>query len=269
MTPAATLTGAGFARGSLIALQVLAGIGFCAWWGLILTRRGRPLVWRRFTLELPTPWLGLRQGLIAVIDLLIAGAVLYLILDSQAALPFGSFIVAYILAQVLGLISQVPGGIGIFESSFLLLTSGQIPPSQLLAALIVYRIVYYFLPLTLAALVLLAYEVRQSRILQSRMVRSTLLTIDALIPQVFSLLLLLRWRIAADLWGHAGRSRAPALAEILRAAAVDGVLAFGRQHRRARAAAARQRRAAPARFGLLRNAGCARHRHRRLARQGL
>lgn len=196
VTPAATLTGVGVAKGWLIALQLLAGIGLGAWWGLLLSRRGRPLSWRRFTLELPSPSLCLRQTLIAVADLLIAGAVLYLILDSQTALPFGSFIVAYILAQVLGLISQVPGGIGVFEGTFLLLTAGQLPPSQLLAALILYRSAYYFLPLALAALVLLAYEVRQSkglqtRVLQSRMVRSTLATLDVLIPQVFSLLLLL------------------------------------------------------------------------------
>lgn len=190
-TPVSMFAKTHLPAGSTIALQALAMLSLAAWWGTVIFRRGRPLVWRRFQLELPTPSLCLRQTVVAVADQLIAGAVLYLILSNQSALPFGSFILVYIMAQVLGLISQVPGGIGVFEGTFLLLTSDRIPSSHLLAALIVYRILYYFLPLALAALVLMSYEIRQSRLLHARMLRSTLITIDAVMPQIFSVLLLL------------------------------------------------------------------------------
>ena len=189
-TPASVFAKAHLPAGSTIALQAISILGLGAWWGMVIFRR-RPLIWRRFRFELPTPALCLQQTVAALADQLIAGAVLYVILSNQSALPFSSFILVFIMAQVLGLISQVPGGIGVFEGTFLLLTSDSVASSQVLAALIVYRILYFFLPLALAALVLLVYEIRQSRLLHARMLRSTLVAIDAVMPQIFSVLLLL------------------------------------------------------------------------------
>ena len=57
----------------------------------------------------------------------------------------------YLLAQLAGLASQVPGGLGVFETVFLLLVGDIIPAEALLGSLLVYRMIYYLLPLVLSA----------------------------------------------------------------------------------------------------------------------
>ncbi|WON80652.1 hypothetical protein OK024_02160 [Acinetobacter sp. UGAL515B_02] len=47
-----------------------------------------------------------------------ASTVLWILLKDIPGINFESFIVIFILAQLLGLVSQVPGGIGVFEGSF-------------------------------------------------------------------------------------------------------------------------------------------------------
>lgn len=175
--------------GTLTVVLLLAAALLAGWWTLVL--RHRPLGVRGYRLPVPRPGLSLRQTLVAMADLTVAGLVLYVLLRHQVELPLRSFLLCYLLAQLLGLVSQVPGGIGVFESTFLLLMPESAAASQVLAALIVYRIIYYFVPLLVAGLLLLGYELRRSRFLQLAPVRSTLDAADAAIPRVFSLMLLL------------------------------------------------------------------------------
>ncbi len=46
--------------------------------------------------------------------------------------------------------SNVPGGMGVFEGVVLFATKGRIDPAHALGLLLVYRLVYYVLPLTVA-----------------------------------------------------------------------------------------------------------------------
>ncbi len=190
-TPAQQLATDSLSARSVLIMLGIAIAGLAVWWGVIVFSQFRPVRWRGFRLELPTLGMSLKQTVVAVIDLVVAGLVLYLLLVSGADIALSRFMLVYIMAQLLGLISQVPGGIGVFESTFLVLTSDQMPPSQVLAALVAYRIIYYFLPLALAGLTLLVYEIRQSGLLKHRVLRSTMVTVDAATPQIFSLLLLL------------------------------------------------------------------------------
>lgn len=45
-----------------------------------------------------------------------------------------------------GVVSNVPGGVGVFETVIILLLPDQIPGDAILAALLAYRIIYYLLP---------------------------------------------------------------------------------------------------------------------------
>lgn len=58
-----------------------------------------------------------------------------------------------------GVVSNVPGGVGVFETVVILLLSGQLPADAVLAALLAYRIVYYLLPFAVAAGLLLFHEI--------------------------------------------------------------------------------------------------------------
>jgi phosphatidylglycerol lysyltransferase len=132
----------------------------CLWWGMVILYHHKPLRIKKFELFLPTPTLAIQQTTIALLDVLIASLVLYLPFHATIPIDFLHFLMLYIMAQLLALSSQVPGGIGVFEGSFLFLTKGMYDPSQVLAALILCRISYYFIPLVLAGVALTIYETR-------------------------------------------------------------------------------------------------------------
>lgn len=144
---------------TLTIVFILACISLVAWWLLVIFYR-KPLRIKRFILPLPSLTLTIQQTFIALLDIFVASLVLFILLSHNVDIPLHSFVMLFILAQLTGLLSQVPGGIGVFEGSFLFLTSTQFPASNVLGALIVFRIVYYFIPLSFAGISLLCYEWR-------------------------------------------------------------------------------------------------------------
>jgi phosphatidylglycerol lysyltransferase len=103
------------------------------------------------------------QMVIACMDWTLAGGVLYVLLPKIPALSFPGFLGIYLLAQTGGLISQVPGGLGVFEALVVLLLSPTLSASEALGALLAYRFIYYLIPLFLAALLLAGQELLQRR----------------------------------------------------------------------------------------------------------
>ncbi len=124
--------------------------------------RLQPIRIRRIELRLPPPGIAVAQLGVSVLDWLLAGGVLYVLLPPGTA-PFPAFIAAFLAAQLVGLASHVPGGVGVFEGLMVLLLQPFIPSATLLTILIAYRAVYYLLPLSAALLVLVADEVRLRR----------------------------------------------------------------------------------------------------------
>jgi phosphatidylglycerol lysyltransferase len=151
--------------------QWLQGLLIPAAWVLMLTPpayllstvlRTRPLRVRRFELRLPAPTIAVGQALMSVVEWSLAGAVLYVLLP-PSALSFLQFLGAFIIAILLGMASHVPGGVGVFEGLMVLLLKPYLPSGELLPALVVYRAVYYLLPLAVALIGLVTDEVRQRR----------------------------------------------------------------------------------------------------------
>lgn len=113
----------------------------------------------RWQVRLPPPGLALRQLVISALDLSASAAALWFLLP-EGVVDLPAFFAWYAMAVTLGLISHVPGGIGVFEAVILLACGGRAPTEQILGALVLYRIIYYLLPLMLAAVLLAAYELR-------------------------------------------------------------------------------------------------------------
>ncbi|MGG6242599.1 lysylphosphatidylglycerol synthase domain-containing protein [Nodosilinea sp. AN01ver1] len=109
------------------------------------------------------PRLALSQIAVTSGDWALAAAVLYVLLPAHPGLTYFIFFGSYLLAQIAGVISNVPGGLGVFETVLILLISPPIPSDQLLGALLVYRLVYYFLPLLVGMGLLALYELRRRR----------------------------------------------------------------------------------------------------------
>jgi len=121
-----------------------------------------PLRIRGVELLLPSPPIAVAQLVVSAIDWTLAGCVLYALLP-PGSVPFFAVIGAFLAAQLLGLASHVPGGIGVFEGTMVLLLKPFIASTTLLPALIAYRAVYYLLPLAIALLFLVADELHQRR----------------------------------------------------------------------------------------------------------
>ncbi|MDD4648678.1 MAG: bifunctional lysylphosphatidylglycerol flippase/synthetase MprF [Desulfoplanes sp.] len=172
----------------LLAWSTLAALA--VYWSIILFRK-KPFIVRGMELSLPGPGLSLAQTIIAVIDLLLSSFILYLFIHVHGDISFPAFLAVYIAAQILGLFSQIPGGLGVFEGSFIYLLGTSIPTSSVFGALIVFRLVYYFVPLVLSGAGLLIYELLQHRTLVKTNAQATLGYLSMGIPHIFSILLVL------------------------------------------------------------------------------
>jgi phosphatidylglycerol lysyltransferase len=126
---------------------------------IVLARRPTVLKLWRWSIPLPTPGQALAQIGIAVLDLTAASAALFVLVPVLAPAAFPAFLFAYALAIIVAVVSHVPGGIGIFEAVIVATVPGD--RATLLAALIAYRVIYYLLPLAIAAAMLAIHEGRR------------------------------------------------------------------------------------------------------------
>ena len=116
--------------------------------------RKQPIKIREWEFFLPSIRLFFPQLVVAIFDWALAGSVLFALMPPASSLSFPQFIAIYMMAQLAGLMSQVPGGLGVFETIVLVLLSPHLPASDILGALIAYRGVYYLFPLCFAAVLL-------------------------------------------------------------------------------------------------------------------
>ncbi len=134
-------------------LLLAAVAAYGAW--LMQARRKLRFLGRE--IELPGLGATIVQFMLGVADIGCAAAALYALLPPESqALGFPAFAAIYVFAALLGAISHSPGGVGVFEAAML----GAVPaPSQeaLLAALLLFRAIYYLIPFA-ASLALVASQ---------------------------------------------------------------------------------------------------------------
>ncbi|MBP5216027.1 MAG: UPF0104 family protein [Alphaproteobacteria bacterium] len=133
----------------------IAGLIFYIW-GCAFYKK--PIIIKEVEFDTPSVKMALAQMVIGSADILMASLVLYFIMESYIDIPFFTFMGAFIIAQVLGVYSQVPGGLGVFELVFTNLLPEDENQAILFAVLILYRIIYYLLPLIISGIVLFSYE---------------------------------------------------------------------------------------------------------------
>jgi phosphatidylglycerol lysyltransferase len=141
----------GLALGSVVA----AYAALCAF-----KREGARLGGQEY--RFPSLPLALGQILVGCLDWSLAGLVLYVLLPPGGP-GFFPFLAIYMMAQIVGVTSHVPGGLGVFESIVMISLSGAVAGDRLLTALLVYRVAYYLAPLVLAAVGFLLAEILRER----------------------------------------------------------------------------------------------------------
>jgi len=166
---------------SLLAGAVLLGaVALYALWASLA--RGT-LELRGWALRAPGPAIGLAQLALSVADLSLSSAVLWSLLPAEAHIGFVPFLGIYALAVIAGIVSHVPGGVGVFEAVILLTIPG-VPADALLGSLLAYRGVYYLVPLVFGTLLFGSKELAAQR---SRMARAQELAsvyVAPVVPQV-------------------------------------------------------------------------------------
>lgn len=150
--------------------------------------RLRPIKLREVELDAPPFFLSLGGIAIAAADWLIAAAVTYALLPHDK-LPFLEFVGVFQLAQVAGFLSHIPGGLGVFETTMLLMLSAKVPPAQLAAALLAYRMIYYIAPLIVSLVLLIIHEVRLHHQRVARAVSMAAAAASTIIPHFLTVLL--------------------------------------------------------------------------------
>ncbi len=142
-------------------LEMIAStiIGLAALFVVFCAMKREFTVRNRWRILLPTWQLAVQQLVISAIDIVAAAAVLWFLLPASS-IGFASFTGFYALALALGVASHVPGGLGVFEAVMLLAVGGQVPTEALAGALVLYRGIYFLLPLALAIVLLVFFELR-------------------------------------------------------------------------------------------------------------
>ena len=126
----------------------------------------KPLKLWRWRVLLPRPLSALRQVLVGALDWWLAAAVMYVLMPDSLHAGFGHFLAIFVIAQIVGLVSHVPGGLGVFETVMLAgfhATDDKHLAAPILGALAMFRIVYYLMPLCTATMLVLQREARGLR----------------------------------------------------------------------------------------------------------
>jgi uncharacterized membrane protein YbhN (UPF0104 family) len=142
------------AFGRLVGVLCLA---FCALYTVGAWLHFRPLKIGGFELVYPRLPIVARQYLAAPIELVGAAGIIYFALPADTSPNFMIVLGAFLLSFSAGLLSQVPGGIGVMEAVFLAIMPG-VPPTSVFAALLVWRLFYLILPLVMSIPVILMFE---------------------------------------------------------------------------------------------------------------
>ncbi|HUO57989.1 MAG TPA: bifunctional lysylphosphatidylglycerol flippase/synthetase MprF [bacterium] len=142
--------------------------------------------------KFPTPSVGIvvSQMLVGCLDWTCSGGALFLLLPPNS-LNFPTFLSIYLLAQIVGFLSQVPGGLGVLETVIVLLLSPLLPASDVLGAMLAFRMVYYLIPFVMGLGAFSIYEIIRNKAGFKRALQILDRWAPDFAPHVFSILLFL------------------------------------------------------------------------------
>ena len=129
-----------------LAVALLLGVfAFLLWtW-----RQPRRIGTRRWPVRLPSGPVVLLQISIGIVDLGAAALAMYVLIPAGLDIGIFRVIAVLIAATLLGFASHAPAGIGVFDAAILIGLGGE-GRESLIAALLIFRVLYHFLPFVIA-----------------------------------------------------------------------------------------------------------------------
>jgi phosphatidylglycerol lysyltransferase len=156
-----------------------------AYW-LVFVGRKRDLRVRDLSIQIPGARITAAQTLISMVDWTLAAAAFYVLLPPTAGLDFPRFVGIFLIAQVAGLVSHVPAGLGVFEAAMVMLLAPWHAADAVLGTAIAYRCIYYLIPFALAILLFAGFEALQRRRLIARAGSLIGQWLPEIVPRFFS-----------------------------------------------------------------------------------
>jgi len=117
---------------------------------------------RNFRISYPSLPIALKQIAVAPVELLFAGGILYFALPAELNPGFMVVLGVFIVGFTLALMSHAPGGLGVFELA-VLTGLPEFPRETVLAALLVFRLCYFIIPLVIGLATAAIFEHGQLR----------------------------------------------------------------------------------------------------------
>ncbi len=118
---------------------------------------------KRWAIILPGAKFGILQLFIGMIDMSAAIFAAYILLPADITPTFWHFSLFYIASALIGIASHAPGGIGVFEAGMMtaLAANGR---ADVLAALLLYRVIYNLTPFCFACISVAVHTLRRSQL---------------------------------------------------------------------------------------------------------
>jgi glycosyltransferase 2 family protein len=140
----------------LIGIAGLVAVGCYLIW---IAARPRIVGRHNWRIAMPNLRCTLLQIGIGTVDRCLASLSLFMLLPASPAVGFTTVMVVFVIAALLGAISHTPGSLGVVEAA-ILIGLPQYPREELLAILLTFRILDFFLPLAFATLLFGMRELR-------------------------------------------------------------------------------------------------------------
>ncbi|WP_022720032.1 lysylphosphatidylglycerol synthase domain-containing protein [Rhodopseudomonas sp. B29] len=137
-----------------LAVAILAGLVFYVIW---VSAKPRFVGRGSWTVQLPGGRLTLLQIAIGIVDLGFCALAMYVLVPDEPNLGFVVVAVIFVSATLLGFASHSPGGLGVFDAA-MLVGLWQMDKEELLAGMLLFRLLYYYAPFILSVLVLAGRE---------------------------------------------------------------------------------------------------------------
>jgi glycosyltransferase 2 family protein len=139
----------------LLAIAILLGLsGYVIWVGIRPRWVGRG----PWSVELPGSRLTLLQIVIGIVDLSFCALAMYMLVPDEPNLGFVVVAVIFVSATLLGFASHSPGGLGVFDAA-MLVGLWQMDQEQLLAGMLLFRVLYYLAPFFISVILLTLREI--------------------------------------------------------------------------------------------------------------
>jgi uncharacterized membrane protein YbhN (UPF0104 family) len=151
------------AGGVLRIVGVVLLLVFAAYMVITALSRVDEITLRNMRVPVPSRGMALLQAGHSMLNWALLGFIVFLLMPENDAISYPVVLGTLLVAAIAGVISHVPAGLGVLEAVFVAVLGGVVPRGELLAAVLVYRALYYLFPLLVAGVVYAVTEAMARR----------------------------------------------------------------------------------------------------------